>query len=315
MQAQAEIPGMERYSPLSAHWVDSRDFAVLLAVCDAGSIRRAAAGLGLSPAAVSKAVRQVEARLGGPIFERSTAGMMSTVAGRDLLEAARQALHQLDTARQCFQQRANMIEGQVRVGVGPMAAGVLASELLPEAARRWPGIRIHVECSIPATLMGGLKQGSSDIVICALEDQDVPAGFVGHRLQVLQSVVLAAPSHPLAGRPVLDWPDIAGFDLAGFGSNSRFLNWYRERVGVEARLPFIVTDIENLAQTVLRSDLLLFVSRRMAQGLGSRYGLIQLPLPGPPFRHEVHCTAPREASPAVAAIAALIRETMLLIEE
>lgn len=143
----------------------------------------------------------------------------------------------------------------------------------------------------------------------------MPAGFVGHLLQVLQSVVLAAPSHPLAGRPVLDWPDIAGFNLASFGCNRRFLNWYRERVGVEARLPFIVTDIENLAQTVLRSDLLLFSSRRMARGLGSRYGLIQLPLPGPPFRHEVHCTAPCEAAPAVAAIAALIQETMLLIEE
>ena len=53
------------------------------------------ASLGISAAAVSKAVRQLEGRLGGKVFERNVTGMVPTSRGKPLLEGGREALRSL----------------------------------------------------------------------------------------------------------------------------------------------------------------------------------------------------------------------------
>lgn len=56
------------------------------------SFKRAAAELGVTPTAISHQVRQLEAGLGTPLFERQTRKIVLTVEGRALYPALRQAL-------------------------------------------------------------------------------------------------------------------------------------------------------------------------------------------------------------------------------
>ncbi|WP_397474593.1 LysR family transcriptional regulator [Pusillimonas sp.] len=70
----------------------------VLAVCRAGSTAQAAALLPLSQSAIARAVRQLEAQLGIPVFERGARGMLPTREGRILAHRADRALTQLEQA-------------------------------------------------------------------------------------------------------------------------------------------------------------------------------------------------------------------------
>jgi DNA-binding transcriptional LysR family regulator len=62
--------------------------AVFVAVAEARSFSEAARRLGISPSAVSQAVRTLEERLGTPLFRRSTRSLSLTDVGNDYLLAA-----------------------------------------------------------------------------------------------------------------------------------------------------------------------------------------------------------------------------------
>ena len=298
-------------SHAAGHAMGSRDMAYLLAVADEGSLRRAAVRLGVSAAAVSKAVRQIEARLGAPVFERAPGGAQPTVAGAALIRAGRDALAALSFAETDFRAASGLLQGLVRIGCGPFPAPGVARIVVPEAKHRWPSLRISIELGAAADLIPQLAQGTLDIALCHIEDVELPSGLVHHHLQTLSAVILVRPGHPLVRQGRVPLTELAGYGLAGFRSYNRFRQWYRHHVGQEADFAFTAPDFDILAETVARSDLLLFSSRYLSETLIRTHGLVELPVEGEPFRHEVHCIrASRVKSPAVEAIERLMDELL-----
>jgi DNA-binding transcriptional LysR family regulator len=75
---------------------------VVLAVARRRGFATAAAELGMSPSAVSHAVRLVEERLGVPLFARTTRSVSLTEAGAALVASATPALQDIgDRALRC----------------------------------------------------------------------------------------------------------------------------------------------------------------------------------------------------------------------
>ncbi|WP_034092166.1 LysR family transcriptional regulator [Streptacidiphilus albus] len=72
--------------------LELRHLRALCAVADAGSIGRAAAGLGCSQQAMSTQLRRIEAHLGKPLFERDTVGVRPTRYGAGVVSRARDVL-------------------------------------------------------------------------------------------------------------------------------------------------------------------------------------------------------------------------------
>lgn len=66
-----------------------------VAVADAGSINRASARLLIAQPNLSRAIKELEAELGTPIFERSTRGMRLTPAGEAYIACAKKVLMQM----------------------------------------------------------------------------------------------------------------------------------------------------------------------------------------------------------------------------
>ena len=295
----------------TGHAVGSREMAILVAVADAGSIRQAAMFLGLTPAAVSKTVRQAEARLGSHVFDRSAAGMVPTDAGHRLLGAGRHALHQLTTAQEDFRALNGSIVGHVRIGAGPYPAPSLARIAIPEANRRWPNLRITVELDSAERLIAGLRQGAYDVAICHLEDVALPEGVQTRILQRLRATLLVRQGHPLAGSGRVPASRLRGYQIAGFTPYTRFRRWYREQVGADADFALTGVNLDLLAQTVTCSDYLFLSSGYLAEHLGNAHGLVALDVDWQEFIHEVHCIEPASArSLASAAVVDLIHETM-----
>src|SRR6185437_239730 len=69
-----------------------------LSVAQHRSFRRAAADLGVTPSAMSQAVRALEARIGAALFIRTTRSVGLTEAGEQFLQRAKPAFEELVAA-------------------------------------------------------------------------------------------------------------------------------------------------------------------------------------------------------------------------
>jgi DNA-binding transcriptional LysR family regulator len=76
--------------------LELRHLRALCAIADAGSLTRAAAGLGVSQPALSAQLRRIELMLDGRVFERSGLGVTPTAYGRFVITRARSALTNAD---------------------------------------------------------------------------------------------------------------------------------------------------------------------------------------------------------------------------
>src|SRR4028119_1585951 len=74
---------------------DLNDLAAFVAVADAMSFTRAASKLGMSPSALSHAMKALEARLGVRLLARTTRSVRATEAGERLLRTLRPAFDEI----------------------------------------------------------------------------------------------------------------------------------------------------------------------------------------------------------------------------
>src|SRR5712672_4712115 len=77
---------------------DLADLNAFVAVADQRSFRAAASRLDVTPSALSHSMRQLEARLGVRLLNRTTRSVSVTDAGQRLLEQLRPALGQISDA-------------------------------------------------------------------------------------------------------------------------------------------------------------------------------------------------------------------------
>src|SRR5260370_39335056 len=88
-----------------------------LAVAKQRSFRRAAAALGVTPSAVSQAVRSLAARVGSALFARTTRSVGLTEAGQRFLERAAPAFAVLVAAGETARDLGQRPTGRLRLSV------------------------------------------------------------------------------------------------------------------------------------------------------------------------------------------------------
>lgn len=189
--------------------VESRPLRYFVAVAEELNFTRAAERLAIAPPALSRAIAQLEARLGVQVLERSTRRVTLTAAGELLLAEGRSALQALDAAA-ARARRAGAEQPSLVVALkADLDLGLLEPALAAYARE---------DGALPAeVLLCGwgeqpelLRSGRADVAL-------VPAPFDADGLdfEILAEepqVVALAADHPLAGRPTLRLDDLAGED-------------------------------------------------------------------------------------------------------
>src|ERR1700751_4929029 len=94
---------------------DLASLTAFVAVADQLSFRRAAARLGVTPSALSHAMRQLEERLGMRLLNRTTRSVSVTDAGLRLLERLRPAIDQIGGALEGLHQERQRPLGRLGV--------------------------------------------------------------------------------------------------------------------------------------------------------------------------------------------------------
>jgi len=197
------------------------EMRVFRAVAESGGFTAAAHGLGVSQPFVSRALAQLERRLGVKLVQRSTRGLRLTQEGERYLAASRRIMAEIDEAEGALAAAAGQAEGLLRISA-PIAFGMdQIAPCLPRFMLENPGIKIHL--SLTDTIVS-LIDDKIDIAVRMGMLPD--SGLASRRLCGLQRLIVAAPSY-LAKHGALERPaDLAAHHcLEWQGEHDRLNHW------------------------------------------------------------------------------------------
>ncbi|MFB7143898.1 LysR family transcriptional regulator [Agrobacterium deltaense] len=124
--------------------VQLSQLAVLAAVAEGRSFRKAAAELAIAPSAVSHAVSSLEASLGLRLLHRTTRSVSPTEEGRRLLETLGPALADIDAVIETLAEQGGRPAGPLRITLPRLAAEDLIVPRLGEFLRLYPDISLEI---------------------------------------------------------------------------------------------------------------------------------------------------------------------------
>jgi DNA-binding transcriptional LysR family regulator len=130
---------------------------IIVCVARHRSFAAAAAELGMSPSAVSHAVRTVEDRLATPLFARTTRSVSLTEAGVRFLAGVEPALADIHQASERLTAERGDVTGLLRINTLRIVLDMALIPILATLARQHP--RLTVEINADQTLVDIVAQG------------------------------------------------------------------------------------------------------------------------------------------------------------
>lgn len=197
---------------MATDWTDRirlRNLKFLLSLAQTRNLSHSAKLLHTTQPGLSKWLKDLEADIGLPLFERHARGLTPTSHGLSLIAHARRIDAQLDRAVEDM----NILRegGAGRVVIG--ASGATATEAAPRAilamAERMPEARIDLVEGTMDRLLGLLARGDLDIVLGrTATNVAMESSIRAEDLYVEPIDLVARPDHPLFELPELHWHDV-----------------------------------------------------------------------------------------------------------
>lgn len=200
-----------------------RQLQLLVHVADQGSLKRAAAEVGMSQPAATQALAELELLIEQPLFDRHARGMRLTSAGCVLMPVIRNVLEALQASTESIAALQEGVRGVLRVGViGALSQSVTCPAVF-RLCEAHPELRLEIIEDVQPHLVQELLSGSLDLVLCR-RLQPLPPRLHFEWLRHDEALVVAGCGHPLVGRAGLTLQDLDGYAWMRVGRGL----WIRE---------------------------------------------------------------------------------------
>jgi len=127
--------------------IQPSELAFFAALATAGSLSAAARDLGITTAAVSKRLAQMEARIGMPLVVRTTRRMSLTPEGEVFLEHARRILGDIDDLQQLLTSARGRPSGLLRVNATLGFGRMHVAPVIAEYSKAYPDVDVQLQLS------------------------------------------------------------------------------------------------------------------------------------------------------------------------
>jgi DNA-binding transcriptional LysR family regulator len=118
-----------------------------LSVARHRNFRKAAAELGVTPSAISQAVRTLEARIGAALFIRTTRSVGLTEAGERFFSRAKPAFEELVAASEVARDLGQRPAGLLRLSVPRAVVPILLEPLIASFCQAYPEVEVEIAAS------------------------------------------------------------------------------------------------------------------------------------------------------------------------
>jgi DNA-binding transcriptional LysR family regulator len=221
------------------------DLANYLAVARERSFTRAAAQLGMTPSALSHAIRGLEERMGVRLLTRTTRSVALTQAGEQLMHGVAPRIDEIYAELDALQKMRDRPAGMVRITTGADAAEAILWPRVSAILRNYPDIQVEISVDTGLTDIvkdrfdAGIRMGEQIA-------RDMVAVKIGPELRM---AAVAAPGY-FKSRPVPKIPqDLAQHACINlrFPTRGNLYAWEfqkgRRSLNVRVDGPVIVNDI------------------------------------------------------------------------
>ena len=206
-----------------ARRIDLTSLQLFVAVCELGSIGRAAEREFIAASAVSKRLSDLEAAVDTALLYRHSRGVTLTPAGESLLHHARTVLFGLERMQGELSEYAEGVRGHVRMHANISAIVQFLPEDLGHFARAHSQIKIDLQEHLSPEVLQAVQEGAADLGICSLGNASQGNGAAELQSRPYRSdrVVLVMPqTHALSAREAIKFDEVLDWDIVGLHAGS-----------------------------------------------------------------------------------------------
>jgi len=267
---------------LTSHLLRRLDLMTLqlfVAVCEEGTLTKAAQREAIAPSAVSKRLVELEQILGVRLLVRHPKGMTVTPSGETLLHHARHMMFKTEQLALELAEHAKGIRGYVRM----MANLSAILQFLPTDLRSFaiaqPAIKIDLEEQPSLRVIKAVEDGRAEIGIC---DSSVDAHHLKTQLYRRDELYVVMQSdHPLRNAIQLAFADTLDHDHVGLHAESAIYALVRaeaQRVGRPLKVRMHAPGFDAVCRMAQANMGVAVMPRLVFELLGVPMGLIGVPL-------------------------------------
>ncbi|MFP6556711.1 LysR family transcriptional regulator [Paraburkholderia sp. B3] len=184
--------------------------ALLIALDDHGSLRKAAQQVSLSQPATTKSLREIEALFGAELFSRSPRGIVANELGRCVIRHARALRSEISALR-------DELAAIMRGGGGTLAVGAVMGSMpvwltpvLKSLREVQPDVSVEIWEDNSARLLSMLDQRLLDLVIGRPSVSVHPDAYDFVPLEIEEVCLIVEGRDPLMRKPPAKLADLAG---------------------------------------------------------------------------------------------------------
>ncbi len=171
------MPEGKRTMPIAARSLAWDDFRLINAVAEAHTLPAAAVRLGLDHSTVFRRLRQIEAALGTPVFERHRSGYVLTTAGTEIAALAARVDEDITAVLRRVAGQSPSPAGEVRIATSDALLFDLLLPVLAEFKRACPDVRLDLVTGNTAL---NLSRRDADVAVRATSSP--PETLVGRKI-------------------------------------------------------------------------------------------------------------------------------------
>jgi DNA-binding transcriptional LysR family regulator len=274
------------------------------------NVTRAAADVGLSQPAMSRALARLRDVLGDPLLVRTRSGYVPTTRARAIQPRLDAAIRHLRGVFEPPGFDPGTERRVLRLAASDVQTVLIVPGLMQRLAREAPGMDLRVE-PYGADLAARLDGGALDLAF-ALTSTPLPPGAYSEIVGEDHLALVMRRGHPAAGRDwsIADygiWPQV-GVALLGDGQSE--IDALLAASGIARRLSLVTPHFMAALAAVAATDMVTTVSAAFAARFAATLGLVQRP---PPFaetrlRTTLVCSHIRAADPSLIWFRQVVRE-------
>ena len=234
-----------------ARRIDLTSLQLFVAVCELGSIGKAAEREFIAASAVSKRLSDLEAALDTPLLYRHTRGVDLTPAGQSLLHHARSVLFSLEKMQGELSEYAAGVRGHVRMHASISAIVQFLPEDLGSFIGQHPEVKIDLEEHLSTEVVRAVQEGAADLGICNTADGSGELQTLPYRRD--QLVLIVPRGHALGMQEAIAFEDSLDYDHVGLHTNSSIYLAMRDAAALAGRtikLRIHVTGLDAMCRMI-----------------------------------------------------------------
>jgi DNA-binding transcriptional LysR family regulator len=254
---------------------------LFVAVVDAGSLTAGAERFGISLAAASRRIAELESHCSKALLQRSQRGVTATVEGQAVHRLAIELVANLERLALAVDDMNVVTGGLLRLCANPSALGGFLPAVLAAYAIRHPDVRIDLEDTLSEDAVRLVAAGSAELAV--IGDNTPREGLESFVCDVDDVVLITPAGHPLAGVAPVAFERALDYDFVSLNrtaSLTRKISAAAEAIGRTLRIRVQARSFDTMCRMVAAGLGLTMLPRAGASLYADALGLKVMALEG-----------------------------------